>query len=84
MGILTWIVFGLIAGWLAQYIMPDRGSGGLIVTVLLGIAGAVIGGMVAAQLGFGDISGFDVRSILIAVGGALLLLLGYRLVKRAL
>ncbi len=84
MGILTWIIFGLIAGWLAQYIMPDRGSGGLITTILLGIAGAVIGGMIATELGFGDVSGFDIRSMAIAVGGALVLLLGYRFIKRAL
>ena len=82
MGIIAWIVLGLIAGLLAKFIMPGNEPGGIIVTILLGIGGALIGGFLAAQLGIGGISGFDVRSMAIAVGGALVLLFGYRLLKQ--
>jgi uncharacterized membrane protein YeaQ/YmgE (transglycosylase-associated protein family) len=80
MGILLWIVFGLIAGVAAKWIMPGRDAGGIIVTIALGIVGAVVGGMIGTAVGFGGVSGFDIRSLLVAVGGALLLLTGYRLV----
>lgn len=83
MGILSWVLFGLIAGVIAKFIMPGRGQGGIIVTIVLGILGAVVGGFISTQLGFGDISGFDVRSMAIAVGGAVLLLLIYGMVRKA-
>ena len=79
MGLLLWIVFGLIAGAAAKFIMPGRDPGGIIVTILLGIGGAVLGGMLATALGYGSMTGFDVRSLVIAIGGALILLVGYRL-----
>jgi uncharacterized membrane protein YeaQ/YmgE (transglycosylase-associated protein family) len=82
MGILSWIVFGLIAGALAKLIMPGDDPGGFIVTTLIGIAGALLGGFIAIQLGFGDITGFDFRSFVIAIVGALLLLFIYRLATR--
>ena len=82
MGILAWIVFGLIAGALAKFIMPGNGPGGFIVTTIIGIIGAVIGGFIAVQLGFGDVTGFDVRSFVIAIVGALTLLFGYRALKK--
>lgn len=80
MGILLWIVFGLIAGVVAKFIMPGRDPGGIIVTILLGIAGAVVGGFIGTTFGFGTVTGFDGRSLLIAIGGALALLIGYRLI----
>ena len=83
MGILAWIVFGLIAGALAKFIMPGNDPGGFIVTTIIGIVGAVIGGFIAVQLGFGDVAGFDVRSFVIAIAGALVLLFGYRVLKKA-
>ena len=82
MGIFAWIVLGLIAGVLAKFIMPGRDPGGLIITVLLGIGGAVVGGFIGTQLGFGDISGLDLRSLAIAVGGGVLLLFVYRVLRR--
>jgi len=82
MGIVTWIVFGLIAGVLAKIVMPGKDPGGLIVTTLLGIAGALVGGFIGTKLGFGNISGFDLRSVAIAVGGAVLLLVLHRWLKR--
>jgi len=84
MGIVTWIVLGLVAGLLARFLMPGQGPAGLIVTILLGIAGAIVGGYIGTHfLGFGDISGFDLRSTAIAVGGAILLLFIYGALKRA-
>ena len=81
MGILSWIIFGLIAGILAKIIMPGKDPGGFIVTSLIGIAGAMVGGFISTSLGYGDISGFDLRSFGIAIGGALLLLFAYRKIK---
>jgi uncharacterized membrane protein YeaQ/YmgE (transglycosylase-associated protein family) len=79
MGILLWIVFGLIAGAVAKFVMPGNDPGGIVVTILLGIVGAVVGGFIGTALGFGTVTGFDVRSLLIAIGGAMALLLAYRL-----
>jgi uncharacterized membrane protein YeaQ/YmgE (transglycosylase-associated protein family) len=63
--------------------MPGKAPGGIIVTILLGIVGAVVGGFIGTQVGFGDISGFDFRSMLLAVGGGVLVLFIYGLVTRA-
>jgi len=82
MGILAWIVFGLIAGIIAKAIMPGRDPGGFIITIILGILGAVVGGLIGSALGFGGVSGFDFRSFLIAIVGAILLLWIYRVARR--
>ena len=82
MGILTWIIFGLIAGGLAKLLMPGRDPGGCIITILLGIAGAVVGGFIGTALGFGNIDGFDFRSFFLAILGAILLLWLYRVIRR--
>jgi uncharacterized membrane protein YeaQ/YmgE (transglycosylase-associated protein family) len=75
MGILAWIVFGLIAGALAKFIMPGRQGGGFIRTTVLGVVGALAGGFLGTYLfRFGSVSGFDLRSLAIAVGGSLLIL----------
>jgi len=84
MGILTWIVLGLVAGFLAKLLMPGGSPAGLVVTILLGVAGALVGGFIGTHLlSFGDISGFDPRSVAIAVGGAVVLLVIYGALKRA-
>jgi uncharacterized membrane protein YeaQ/YmgE (transglycosylase-associated protein family) len=82
MGIIAWIVFGLLAGVVAKLIMPGKDPGGWIITILLGIAGAVLGGFIGSLIGFGGLSGFDFRSFALAVGGALLLLVIYRAMKK--
>jgi uncharacterized membrane protein YeaQ/YmgE (transglycosylase-associated protein family) len=82
MTVICWIGLGLIVGALAKLIMPGKDPGGLIVTVLIGIAGAMIGGAIADQLGWGPVTGFDMRSIGIATFGAILLLILYRIVRR--
>ena len=82
MGIIAWIVLGLIAGAVAKLLMPGNDPGGLIVTILIGIIGAVIGGFIGSALGFGGVTGFDLRSIGIAILGGGVLLFGLRLVRR--
>lgn len=79
-GILAWIVFGLIAGVIAKFLTPGRDPGGCIVTIIIGVLGALLGGWIATQLGYGGISGFDLRSFVIAILGSILLLLVWRLV----
>lgn len=75
MGILAWIVLGLVAGALAKLIMPGEQKGGCILTTLLGVAGAVVGGFIGQMLGFGSVETFSLGSLLWATLGALLLLL---------
>ena len=82
MGILSWIVMGLIVGVIAKLIMHGRDPGGIIITILLGIAGAFVGGFIGSYFGLGTITGLNLGSILLAVGGAILLLILYRVVKR--
>ena len=80
MGILGWVLFGLVVGIVAKLLMPGRDPGGLIVTTLLGIIGAVIGGFLGRTLGFygpGEPAGF-----LMATLGAVVLLLIYRMMRR--
>jgi uncharacterized membrane protein YeaQ/YmgE (transglycosylase-associated protein family) len=84
MGIVLWIVFGLIAGALAKFLMPGKQPGGIVLTTLLGIAGAVVGGFIGTRLGFGDVTNFDVRSMAIAVGGALLVLVVWGFANKAM
>ena len=81
MGLISWIVFGLIAGAIAKFLMPGKDPGGCIITMIIGVVGALLGGFVATALGFGGISGFDWRSIFIAILGALLLLLIWRMIS---
>ncbi|BCS55626.1 GlsB/YeaQ/YmgE family stress response membrane protein [Geobacter sp. SVR] len=82
MGILSWIIMGLIVGVIAKLLMPGRDPGGFIITILLGIAGAIVGGFIASLVGLGSVTGFNFSSFLIAIGGAALLLILYRMVKR--
>jgi uncharacterized membrane protein YeaQ/YmgE (transglycosylase-associated protein family) len=82
MGILSWIVMGLIVGLLAKFLMPGKDPGGLIITVLLGVAGAFVGGYAGSFLGLGTVTGFNIGSILLATGGAILLLILYRFIKK--
>jgi uncharacterized membrane protein YeaQ/YmgE (transglycosylase-associated protein family) len=81
MGIITWIILGLIAGWLAKFFMPI-GSVGVVKTMLLGIAGALIGGYISTFFGWGSVTGFNFPSIIISVLGAITLIYVYRLLKK--
>ncbi|MFK7795786.1 MAG: GlsB/YeaQ/YmgE family stress response membrane protein, partial [Gammaproteobacteria bacterium] len=73
MGFLTSIILGLLVGALAKWIMPGKDPGGLFVTMVLGIAGAMIGGWIGTQLGIGDVTGFNLVSIGLATLGAIIL-----------
>nr|WP_311765578.1 GlsB/YeaQ/YmgE family stress response membrane protein [Klebsiella pneumoniae] len=81
MGILSWIIFGLIAGIIAKWIMPGKDGGGFIVTVILGIIGAVVGGWISTLFGFGKVDVFNFGSFVVAVIGALVVLFIYRKVR---
>lgn len=83
MGILALIVLGLIAGLIAKFVMPGDDPGGLIVTILIGIAGAFIGGFISSAIGFGDVTGINIKSIVIAAIGAFVLLFAVRMLKRS-
>jgi uncharacterized membrane protein YeaQ/YmgE (transglycosylase-associated protein family) len=82
MGFISWIMMGLIVGVLAKWFMPGKDPGGFFVTVGLGIAGAFVGGFIGTKLGLGAVTGFNIGSILIATGGAVLLLAVYRAMKK--
>ncbi|UCC74725.1 MAG: GlsB/YeaQ/YmgE family stress response membrane protein [Gemmatimonadota bacterium] len=79
MGIISWIIFGLVAGTIARLIHPGRDPGGCLITILLGIGGALVGGYVGTLFGWGRVHGFDLRSLGLAVMGALILLIVYRM-----
>ena len=81
---LSWLFLGLIAGTLAKFLVPGRDPPGCIVTILLGIAGSLVGGAVGAALGWGAITGggLDLRSIVLATLGAIALLLLGRVALR--
>jgi uncharacterized membrane protein YeaQ/YmgE (transglycosylase-associated protein family) len=80
MSLLAWIVLGLIAGLVAKALVPGRDPGGCIITILVGIAGALVGGWLSTLLGFGGLAGgLDLRNLVIAVLGAIVLLVLWRL-----
>lgn len=85
MGILAWILFGLIAGAVAQLVLPgnDPGGGGMgiIITIVVGILGAFVGGLIGSALGFGGVTTFDIRSFAVAILGAIVVLLAWRAVR---
>ena len=79
MGILGFILLGLLAGAIAKLILPGDDPGGFVVTTLIGIAGAIVGGLIASALDIGELGDFfDIGTWLIAIAGSLLLLVGYR------
>lgn len=81
MGLLTWILIGLVAGFIAELILgggTGLGLRGIIITTLLGVAGAIVGGFVSVALGYGDVTGFNVRSLVIAVLGAIAVIVVFR------
>ena len=82
MEIISWVVVGFIAGLLARWIMPGSGPAGFILTVLIGMAGASIGGFIVRLLGGAGATGFSVRSILVATLGAIILLFLYGFIDR--
>jgi uncharacterized membrane protein YeaQ/YmgE (transglycosylase-associated protein family) len=80
MGILSWILFGLVVGIIAKLLMPGRDPGGFIITILLGIAGALVGGFIGRAMGFYGPN--QTAGWIVSILGAIVLLLLYRLAVR--
>jgi uncharacterized membrane protein YeaQ/YmgE (transglycosylase-associated protein family) len=80
MGILSWILFGLVVGVIAKLVTPGRDPGGFIITMLLGIAGALLGGFIGRAMGFYGPS--ESAGWLMSIGGAIVLLVLYRMIAR--
>ena len=78
-GIISWIVVGLIAGILGKLIMPGRDPGGFLLTIVIGMIGALVGGLIVQLLGGTGLTGFSIWSILVATLGAIILLAVYRM-----
>uniref|UniRef100_A0A3B0LXG1 Transglycosylase associated protein n=1 Tax=Arsenophonus endosymbiont of Trialeurodes vaporariorum TaxID=235567 RepID=A0A3B0LXG1_9GAMM len=74
MGILSWVIFGLIAGIIAKWVMPGAYNMGIIMTIILGIVGAVVGGYISTLFGKGKVDGFNLSSFIVAVIGAIVVL----------
>lgn len=82
MGILSWILFGLIAGAIAKLLHRGDDPGGWLVTIILGIVGAFIGGAIAKYLlGWEDAAGWNFHSFISAIGGAIIVLAIYRAIS---
>ncbi|MDZ4731011.1 MAG: GlsB/YeaQ/YmgE family stress response membrane protein [Xanthomonadales bacterium] len=82
MGFFAWIVFGLVAGAITKLLMPGKDPGGCIITILIGIAGAMLGGWLGTQLGFGTVTGFNAGSFISAIIGSIILLVLYRMRRK--
>ncbi len=74
MGIISWIILGLLAGMLAKWLMPGKDGGGFIITTILGVAGAFVGGFVGSLIGLGTTGGLSIGSIATATAGAFIIL----------
>jgi len=74
MGILLWIIFGALVGWVASLIMKTDGQQGAMLNIIVGIIGAVLGGWVMSLIGQGGVAGFNLYSFLVALFGAVLLI----------
>lgn len=81
MGIISWIILGLIAGALAKWLMPGKDGGGMLLTMALGIVGAFVGGWLGSFAGMGSTGGLSLGSIATATIGALVVLFLYRQLK---
>ena len=82
MGIIGWILLGIVGGVIAKALLPGNDPGGLIITIIIGIVGALLGGFLARALGFGDPIDefFDISTWLAAIIGSMILLVIYRAV----
>lgn len=82
MGLLSWILLGLIAGAIAKAIHPGPDPGGWLITILIGIGGAFVGGFIGSLLNMGDINSFNIKTLLLATGGSIIILWLYRKMKK--
>ncbi|OGG51952.1 hypothetical protein A3C18_01780 [Candidatus Kaiserbacteria bacterium RIFCSPHIGHO2_02_FULL_54_11b] len=82
MGIILWIIFGALVGWVASLIMKSDAEQGIVLNVVVGIVGAVIGGWIMSLLGESGVAGFNLYSFLVALVGACVLIAIVRAVRR--
>ncbi len=82
MGIILWIVFGALVGWIASMIMKTDAQQGPLLNIVVGIVGAVIGGWIMNMLGYGGTSGFNLYSFVVALLGAIVLIAIVKAVRR--
>jgi uncharacterized membrane protein YeaQ/YmgE (transglycosylase-associated protein family) len=82
MGIILWIIFGGLVGWVASLIMKTDAQQGVLVNIIVGIVGAVIGGWLMSMLGEGGVGGFNLYSFLVALLGACVLIAVVKMVRR--
>ena len=82
MGIISWILFGLVVGFIAKLIMPGRQGGGFILTTVLGVIGAFVGGFISTTLGYGRIDTYSAPSMIMAIVGAIVVLAVQRMVAK--
>jgi len=82
MGIILWIVFGALVGWIASLIMNTDGQQGIILNIIVGVVGAVVGGWVMSILGESGVSGFNLYSFLVALVGAVVLITVVKAVRQ--
>jgi uncharacterized membrane protein YeaQ/YmgE (transglycosylase-associated protein family) len=81
MGLIAWIILGALAGWIASIIMRTDAEQGAIANIIVGIVGAVIGGFIMQMFGASGVNGFSLYSLLVAIGGAVVLLAAYRAIS---
>lgn len=81
MGLLSWIIMGLIAGAIGKLLLPGRDPEGCLVTIGIGIAGALIGGFIATRMGYGGVTGLNFGSLVTATLGAILFLVLLRVLR---
>lgn len=82
LNILLWIVFGALAGWIASIVMKTDAQMGALGNIIVGIIGAMLGGFIMNAFGGAGVTGFNLYSLLVAIGGAIVLLFLIRLIRR--
>ncbi|MGP1421403.1 MAG: GlsB/YeaQ/YmgE family stress response membrane protein [Tannerella sp.] len=82
MGILSWIILGLLAGLIAKAIRPGKDPGGWIITIIIGLLGSVVGGWIGSALGWGTVNEFSIRTLLLSTGGAVIVLWIFALLRK--
>ncbi len=82
MGIVLWIIFGALAGWIASVIMKTNYNQGTVMDIIMGIVGAVVGGMLMGLVGQEGVTGFNLYSLVVAVIGAIVVIAFARLVRK--
>ena len=82
MGIIIWIIFGGLAGWVASIIMKTDSNQGTITDIIMGIVGAVVGGFLMGLVGQSGVTGFNIYSFIVAIFGAIVVIYVARMMRR--